>query len=143
CARFCSRFQRLLGLSSPAEFLIAWQLESVMMRKLLGGWILGSLSIAGAVAACNASSTSSATTSGSGGASSGGPSNGSGQATSSGVDFDACFACGDQACASEANACNSACRGLLDCVFGCEAGDSNCQLDCVPENGQPEAQAAV
>ncbi len=114
-----------------------------MMRKLLGGWILGSLSIAGAVAACNASSTSSATTSGSGGASSGGPSNGSGQATSSGVDFDACFACGDQACASEANACNSACRGLLDCVFGCEAGDSNCQLDCVPENGQPEAQAAV
>jgi hypothetical protein len=61
----------------------------------------------------------------------GGASNGG----TSGGPSAACFECADDQCANEAAACDSTdgCRAMAGCMLGCEATDSTCLLDCVPQ----------
>jgi hypothetical protein len=79
-----------------------------------------------------------------GGPGKGGKSGGGGK---SGVDDSACFDCADAPCSSEANACDATpgCRGVLSCILACDAGDAQCQVDCVPQTsaGAQAYSAAV
>jgi hypothetical protein len=70
-----------------------------------------------------------------GGPGKGGKSGGGGK---SGVDDSACFDCADAPCSSEASACDATrgCRGVLSCILGCDAGDPQCQVDCVPQTSE-------
>lgn len=120
------------------------------MRTSVGRAIVcWSLGITLATVACNAD-TQNANSGGtdSSGNNGSGSTNGSSSssATTGGIDYDACFACGDDVCAAEASDCDSTtgCRGLLDCIFGCDQADGDCQLGCVPsgQESAPEVQAA-
>jgi hypothetical protein len=122
--------------------------EDGMSKSLGHALVLASLSAAFGVSACNADTNNAsggADGNSAGGAASGNSASGS-SATSGGVDYDACFDCGDQACSSEASECDqtSGCRELLDCIFGCDQADSECQLGCVPSGQEtaPESMAA-
>ncbi len=112
------------------------------MLKRVGGFLLMSGLVAGGtLSGCNADSSG-----GSGDGSSGESGNNGSGGSNTGVDYDACFSCGNQACPSQASSCDSAtgCRGLLDCIFACDQGDANCQLGCAPSDGNsPEAAAAA
>ena len=99
--------------------------------------------------ACNSSSSNASPGTGDSGATStstdgAGPGSTSG-GVGGGVDYQACFACGDAACAEQAATCDSTsgCRGLLDCIFACAQTDGDCQLGCVSGVDAASAEAVA
>jgi len=104
-------------------------MAKTQLDRLLTRVLIASLGISACVPFFERADDEDGDDDGKGGASNGG---------TSGTSSSACFDCADEQCSNEAANCDgtNGCRAMAGCLLACEATDSLCLLDCVPQTAE-------